>query len=121
MPIYEYSCDNCRKIFEEWTRHIDDNTVQTCPECGGTARRIVSNTSFVLKGGGWYVTEYGNRKSASDKDASGTGEGGAKPAAPAENQTSGNTSDSTAAAKPEAAPKAESVKPQASGSAAQAS
>ena len=67
MPIYEYCCDNCRQIFEEWTRHIDDNAAQTCPECGKTARRIVSNTSFVLKGGGWYVTDYGYRKGKTEK------------------------------------------------------
>lgn len=110
MPIYEYSCDKCKKMFEEWTRHIDDNTVQTCPECGGTARRIVSNTSFVLKGGGWYVTEYGNRKGASDSGGS------------AEKSDSTASSDASAAnssdaasfgspAKPESPPKAGSAKP----------
>jgi putative FmdB family regulatory protein len=61
MPIYEYLCDNCHKVFEEWTKHIDDTVTATCPECKGSAQRIVSNTSFVLKGGGWYVTDYGYR------------------------------------------------------------
>ncbi|MDR1125356.1 MAG: zinc ribbon domain-containing protein [Deltaproteobacteria bacterium] len=62
MPIYEYSCEKCRHVFEEWVRQIDDNVEQTCPDCGAPARRILSNTSFVLKGGGWYVTDYGYRK-----------------------------------------------------------
>ena len=63
MPIYEYHCDKCNNVFEEWHKHIDDIDGQPCPQCHETAHRIISNTSFVLKGGGWYVTEYGNRKS----------------------------------------------------------
>lgn len=59
MPIYEYSCKECHQIFEEWTKHIDDAEPQACPVCGNPAERIMSNTSFVLKGGGWYVTDYG--------------------------------------------------------------
>jgi putative FmdB family regulatory protein len=78
MPIYEYCCDKCGKVFEEWTRHIDDNVTEVCPECKGTARRIVSNTSFVLKGGGWYVTDYGYRKgkdeNAGPAESGGTGQ-----------------------------------------------
>lgn len=63
MPIYEYRCCDCEQIFEEWLKSYDDNS-RACPVCGGTADRIVSNTSFVLKGGGWYVTDYGNRSAA---------------------------------------------------------
>jgi putative FmdB family regulatory protein len=62
MPIYEYRCKQCNKVFEEWHRHVDDDLSHPCPECRGAAERIVSNSTFVLKGGGWYVTEYGNRK-----------------------------------------------------------
>jgi putative FmdB family regulatory protein len=61
MPIYEYKCPSCGKVFEEWTTS-HETTPQPCPECGAQAPHIVSNTTFVLKGGGWYVTEYGNRK-----------------------------------------------------------
>ena len=63
MPIYEYQCGACGGVFEEWRRHADDSTEQPCPKCARMAYRVISNTSFVLKGGGWYVTEYGNRKS----------------------------------------------------------
>ncbi|MDL2271742.1 zinc ribbon domain-containing protein [Desulfovibrio sp. OttesenSCG-928-I05] len=63
MPIYEYRCAKCNKVFEEWHRHIDDDLSHPCPECQGNAERIVSNSTFMLKGGGWYVTDYGNRKS----------------------------------------------------------
>ena len=62
MPIYEYGCDACGHVFEEWYQHADNIQEEPCPKCANTAHRLISNTSFVLKGGGWYVTEYGNRK-----------------------------------------------------------
>jgi len=70
MPIYEYRCDTCGNVFEEWHRHADDVTEQACPECRETAHRLISSTTFVLKGGGWYVTEYGNRKADTGAKAS---------------------------------------------------
>ncbi|MDY0276236.1 MAG: zinc ribbon domain-containing protein [Desulfomicrobium sp.] len=57
MPIYEYSCEDCLQIFEEWQKDFQDRE-KTCPVCGGTAQRLMSNTSFVLKGGGWYASGY---------------------------------------------------------------
>lgn len=60
MPIYEYRCAQCQNVFEEWLKSFDDDA-PNCPNCGGQAERIMSNTTFVLKGGGWYVTEYGNK------------------------------------------------------------
>ena len=62
MPIYEYHCDACDTVFEEWHRRADDIMEEPCPKCHAPAHRLISNTTFVLKGGGWYVTEYGNRK-----------------------------------------------------------
>lgn len=62
MPIYEYGCKACGTVFEEWHQHADDVQEEPCPKCKHAAHRLISNTSFVLKGGGWYVTEYGNRK-----------------------------------------------------------
>lgn len=67
MPIYEYRCTECHQLFEEWCRHIESaNVPHFCPICKGGAKRLVSNTSFALKGGGWYATEYGSRKGVSD-------------------------------------------------------
>ncbi|MDR3358612.1 MAG: zinc ribbon domain-containing protein [Desulfovibrio sp.] len=62
MPIYEYLCPKCRKIFEEWTTSANDDTVEACPRCATPASRVMSQTSFVLKGDGWYVSDYGYRK-----------------------------------------------------------
>lgn len=72
MPIYEYRCEECKQLFEEWCKHVEDeSTPHACPICKGHAERIISHTSFALKGGGWYVTEYGSRKGESTaKDSS---------------------------------------------------
>lgn len=59
MPIYEYECRNCGYEFEEMQR-ITADPISICPSCGEPqAQRIISKTSFVLKGSGWYVTDYG--------------------------------------------------------------
>lgn len=79
MPIYEYHCTQCDKVFEEWHRHIDDDLSHACPDCQGTAERMVSNTSFMLKGGGWYVTDYGSRKGQPVHEKS-SGSGSSAPA-----------------------------------------
>ncbi len=68
MPIYEYQCPECHNIFEEWQNINNAKSLEPCPSCGTESARIISNTAFVLKGGGWYVTEYGNRKSSSSSN-----------------------------------------------------
>ncbi|CAK7002142.1 MAG: hypothetical protein DELT_00073 [Desulfovibrio sp.] len=98
MPIYEYHCDACDTVFEEIHPHIDDVVVEPCPKCGKEAHRMISNTTFVLKGGGWYVTEYGNKKS--DAAASGA----AKDTSAAKPETSKPETPKTEAAPPAPAP-----------------
>lgn len=46
---------------------ITEKPLTICPGCGGNMKKMISSTSFVLKGSGWYVTDYGdkNRKSSS--------------------------------------------------------
>ena len=66
MPIYEYMCLKCRNVFEEWLKFSETTESAPCPKCDSLAQRIISNTAFVLKGGGWYVTDYGYRKGASE-------------------------------------------------------
>ena len=54
MPIYEYLCDKCEREFEVEQR-ITDDPIRTCPHCRSRkVRRLISQTSFVLKGKGWY-------------------------------------------------------------------
>ena len=82
MPIYEYACPNCRNVFEKWLKLSETTENAPCPKCGGQAQHIISHTAFVLKGGGWYVTDYGYRKGASEAGtANETGTPSADPAA----------------------------------------
>lgn len=64
MPIYEYRCRKCGHEFEEWQK-ITDPPVEKCTMCGGRASRLISQSSFILKGTGWYVTDYARKDGAS--------------------------------------------------------
>jgi len=64
MPIYEYRCQECQQTFEEWQKDFAERQVP-CPVCGGKADRLISSTSFVLKGGGWYSDLYSKPGSSS--------------------------------------------------------
>lgn len=67
MPIYEYACERCKKEFEVEQR-ITEEPLKRCPSCRSTKiKRLISQTSFVLKGGGWYSDLYSSSK---DKKAS---------------------------------------------------
>lgn len=86
MPVYEYICKACDHEFEREQR-ISDNPIKKCPECGAMkAKRLISRTSFVLKGGGWYSDLYsssrGKGAKAESKSEAGSGsDSDAKPAA----------------------------------------
>ena len=73
MPIYEYQCPKCQHTFEEWVKASDSLGQEPCPKCGESSPRIMSQTSFVLKGGGWYVSDYGYRKGVTEDGAASTG------------------------------------------------
>jgi len=66
MPIYEYQCQSCGQEFEEWQK-FSDAPIEKCRQCGGKANRLISQSSFILKGSGWYVTDYGRKDTASYK------------------------------------------------------
>jgi len=57
VPTYEYECDACHRVFEIRQR-ITEEPLTTCEVCGGTVRRLLSAAPFILKGEGWYVTDY---------------------------------------------------------------
>ncbi len=62
MPIYEYSCADCDKIFEVIQKFSDD-PIKECAHCSGTkVAKLISQSSFVLKGGGWYQDGYSSTK-----------------------------------------------------------
>ncbi|MBT9537660.1 MAG: zinc ribbon domain-containing protein [Nitrospirota bacterium] len=57
MPIYEYECLSCKEVHEKIQKFADEQ-LTICPKCGGKLKKLISNTSFVLKGTGWYKTDY---------------------------------------------------------------
>jgi putative FmdB family regulatory protein len=64
MPIYEYACDKCGHEFEREQR-MSDSPVKTCPKCKARkVTKLISRSSFVLKGGGWYADGYADAKKA---------------------------------------------------------
>jgi putative FmdB family regulatory protein len=64
MPIYEYRCHFCGHEFEQWQK-ITEPAISRCKICGGHASRLISHSSFILKGTGWYVTDYARKDGAS--------------------------------------------------------
>ena len=92
MPIYEYACGGCGNEFETEQR-ITEDPVKTCPRCRSRkVKRLISQTSFLLKGGGWYADLYSS-KSGKDKPAASESEGSKEAA-----------SDSESGSKPETKP-----------------
>src|SRR5262249_5305472 len=98
MPIYEYRCEKCG-VFEE-TQRITDPPLERCPTCRRKVRRLISNTSFQLKGGGWYVTDYARaakpgqkaaEKASGGSDGKDAGASGASESSPSESKTEGKT------------------------------
>jgi putative FmdB family regulatory protein len=71
MPIYEYQCPKCGTF--EITQRITEKPLNKCPTCKGKVKKLISNTSFQLKGTGWYVTDYARKGQGDSK-----GENGAK-------------------------------------------
>jgi putative FmdB family regulatory protein len=88
MPIYEYECKKCHKMTEVMQK-ISDPGPAKCPHCGSKRiERVMSQTSFQLKGDGWYITDYSRKdkekKSSKKSDDSG---GGSKSEAKSESKS----------------------------------
>ena len=62
MPLYEYECTQCGQI-EEALQKFSDKPLKECRHCSGSLRKLISNSSFHLKGSGWYVTDYAKKSS----------------------------------------------------------
>ncbi len=108
MPTYEYQCNACSRIFEIRQR-ISEPALTRCETCGGVVKRLLSAAPFILKGEGWYVTDYPSEsrkkareseKSAGDKSEKSAGE--KKDSAPAEKSSSPSSTPSTSASAPSA-------------------
>ncbi|HXK26171.1 MAG TPA: zinc ribbon domain-containing protein [Myxococcota bacterium] len=74
MPVYEYACEKCGHEFEA-SQRITDEPIKVCPKCRARrVKRLISQTSFVLKGSGWYSDLYSSKgkdkKEKPDSDSS---------------------------------------------------
>lgn len=72
MPVYEYECPKC-EVFEI-IQSINDDKLETCPTCNSPIKKLISQTTFQLKGGGWYSDGYnssGKVKSRAPKENTG--------------------------------------------------
>jgi putative FmdB family regulatory protein len=72
VPIYEYQCSECGEIFEAFQK-ISDAPLNQCRYCQGSVEKLISQSSFQLKGSGWYLTDYA-RKSQPRDSTNGSGE-----------------------------------------------
>jgi len=96
MPIYEYECRQCHQTSDALQK-VNDPAPETCPRCGAhdTLTRLLSRTSFVLKGGGWYADLYSSNKPKSEggeaKPAAKTEGSGGAAAAPASGDGGGGS------------------------------
>jgi putative FmdB family regulatory protein len=116
VPIYEYQCEDCGHKFEVLQK-IADALLTDCPTCKQPRlRKMVTAAAFRLKGGGWYETDFKDKKSQKNiqgtDSASSTGktEGGgstdsgsaSKESAPAASPVSETKSTTTSTTKPAA-------------------
>lgn len=76
MPVYEYECTKCGQLTEVWQK-FSDPPIKRCESCNGKVRKLISQSTFHLKGSGWYVTDYASKRDGykeksekTEKDAS---------------------------------------------------
>ena len=100
MPIYEYQCQKCGTF--EITQRITEKNLAKCPTCKGKVKKLISNTSFQLKGTGWYVTDYARKgKNGESKDDSKSeSESSTKPASDTKTESKKSEGSSTSGDKP---------------------
>ena len=84
MPLYEYKCLKCGRNTEK-IENVSGRHLKKCPHCGGKVESVITAPSIQFKGAGWYVTDYGGKKSTggdgdnkADKPAAETKEAGDK-------------------------------------------
>lgn len=107
MPIYEYRCSKCGEF--EVMQKITDKPLSKCPSCKSKVSKLMSNTSFQLKGTGWYITDYARSGKGGAAGAKSSDAGGAE-------SKSESSSETKAESKPESKPEAKSAsKPEKSG------
>lgn len=70
MPIYEYECQKCGKTAEAMQR-FSDPPLTECGHCKGKLNKLISMSTFHLKGSGWYTTDYAGKNQSTSKPCEG--------------------------------------------------
>jgi len=130
VPTYEYECPKCPRVFGV-TQRITEPPLEVCDRCGGPIHRLLSAAPFILKGGGWYVTDYPSEarkqgaksESTSGDSAPAAGDSAAAAPTPAAEKSSTSQAASPQSERPKASEKSKEkskgeakAKPKASGS-----
>ena len=68
MPIYEYECTGCGHVHEVMQK-MSDKPLTKCPLCSGKLQKLISQSTFHLKGSGWYATDYAKSTAGSSSPA----------------------------------------------------
>jgi putative FmdB family regulatory protein len=69
VPIYEYRCSKCGEVFEAFQK-VTDLPLTACKFCKGKVEKLISHSSFQLKGSGWYLTDYARKSEPAPSSAS---------------------------------------------------
>jgi putative FmdB family regulatory protein len=101
MPIYEYKCKACGNEFE-YQQRMSDPPKAECEQCGGTLEKLISRSSFMLKGGGWYKDLYASPKPKNGSSDS-TGTSASKESSGSSSSDSGTSSSASSSATSSAA------------------
>src|SRR5262249_43955321 len=72
MPLYEYQCSKCGRVFEV-IQKFSDAPLTVHEECGGTVERLLSAPAFQFKGSGWYITDYARANAPAKNEAKADG------------------------------------------------
>ncbi|HEX6322920.1 MAG TPA: FmdB family zinc ribbon protein [Vicinamibacterales bacterium] len=99
MPLYEYQCESCAHRFER-IQKFSDPPVETCPQCGGPVRKLLSSPAIQFKGSGFYITDYGKGGSGGESKGEKADKAGA--AGEAKSAKADTKTDAKADAKPAA-------------------
>jgi putative FmdB family regulatory protein len=65
VPLYEYKCLKCGRKTEK-IENVAGPHLKKCPHCHGKVEALFSAPAIQFKGSGWYVTDYGGKKSSGD-------------------------------------------------------
>ncbi len=104
MPLYEYRCGKCERVFEV-IQKFSDSPLTVHDDCGGQLERLISPPAFQFKGSGWYITDYARSGGGSKQNGgakageSGDSKTDSKPAESKSSSTESTSSKTDAPAK----------------------